>query len=641
MFGERTLRAYCGAWLLLTGVCLMGETLSEQRLALGHGEAVKLLEGSVGVTRATVLDAVRRVLVKRFPELGRRPSAALITEVDSLRDYERKFEAILEERHPELDDAALRRVAERRYPLYHVGDQVTLYHVRGNKVERVSGRIVTIEDGMVMVGAQRVFVSDMERVQDNGAEVLKFRPEETRQARERYVAMLREQNLRDRETFRRTQHSAVERELLARDRARNERNGYTLVERRWLVPEELFGAIVTAAANEVSERRYEALNATMVHRREPLDAQLSTLDLRYDHEKPGQLENPALKRIREEEERRDRAIHERAEQLRAAELREREEKARRAAEAHEKLRLAAEQAKREAAEAKRLAAEKAKRAREEALAAEKERERQAAEERLVAEEKSRLAEAEAKRRAEAEAERLAMERSHLIFGVLPLPLALGMGMALVVIVGVVVVIYRRRQEKDRFSKFFEGKGKLQKDFWSQASADPEHFKYVAYMFPSLDEATKALGHLTYIKPGPGGDLRCTRDLQYGVYPHLDGAVCFIGGTKFSYALWREASAVLPELPHAQYFKVSTEPEVQLVIPNLSQMKMQVESLGIEDVQNESGEFLRLYKYRAASREEAEKFLEQFDINEVGIIVHVETPDGILGKDENGVFTLED
>lgn len=641
MFGERTLRAYCGAWLLLTGVCLMGETLSEQRLALGHGEAVKLLEGSVGVTRATVLDAVRRVLVKRFPELGRRPSAALITEVDSLRDYERKFEAILEERHPELDDAALRRVAERRYPLYHVGDQVTLYHVRGNKVERVSGRIVTIEDGMVMVGAQRVFVSDMERVQDNGAEVLKFRPEETRQARERYVAMLREQNLRDRETFRRTQHSAVERELLARDRARNERNGYTLVERRWLVPEELFGAIVTAAANEVSERRYEALNATMVHRREPLDAQLATLDLRYGHEKPGQLENPALKRIREEEERRDRAIHERAEQLRAAELREREEKARRAAEEHEKLRLAAEKAKREAAEAKRLAAEKAKRAREEALAAEKERERQAAEERLVAEEKSRLAEAEAKRRAEAEAERLAMERSHLIFGVLPLPLALGMGMALVVIVGVVVVIYRRRQEKDRFSKFFEGKGKLQKDFWSQASADPEHFKYVAYMFPSLDEATKALGHLTYIKPGPGGDLRCTRDLQYGVYPHLDGAVCFIGGTKFSYALWREASAVLPELPHAQYFKVSTEPEVQLVIPNLSQMKMQVESLGIEDVQNESGEFLRLYKYRAASREEAEKFLEQFDINEVGIIVHVETPDGILGKDENGVFTLED
>ena len=628
MFGERTLRAYCGAWLLLTGVCLMGETLSEQRLALGHGEAVKLLEGSVGVTRATVLDAVRRVLVKRFPELGRRPSAALITEVDSLRDYERKFEAILEERHPELDDAALRRVEERRYPLYHVGDQVTLYHVRGNKVERVSGRIVTIEDGMVMVGAQRVFVSDMERVQDNGAEVLKFRPEETRQARERYVAMLREQNLRDRETFRRTQHSAVERELLARDRARNERNGYTLVERRWLVPEELFGAIVTAAANEVSERRYEALNATMVHRREPLDAQLSTLDLRYGHEKPGQLENPALKRIREEEERRDRAIHERAEQLRAAELREREEKARRAAEEHEKLRLAAEKAKREAAEAKRLAAEK-------------ERERQAAEERLVAEEKSRLAEAEAKRRAEAEAERLAMERSHLIFGVLPLPLALGMGMALVVIVGVVVVIYRRRQEKDRFSKFFEGKGKLQKDCWSQASADPEHFKYVAYMFPSLDEATKALGHLTYIKPGPGGDLRCTRDLQYGVYPHLDGAVCFIGGTKFSYALWREASAVLPELPHAQYFKVSTEPEVQLVIPNLSQMKMQVESLGVEDVQNESGEFLRLYKYRAASREEAEKFLDQFDINEVGISVHVETPDGILGKDENGVFTLED
>ena len=34
------------------------------------------------------------------------------------------------------------------------------------------------------------------------------------------------------------------------------------------------------------------------------------------------------------------------------------------------------------------------------------------------------------------------------------------------------------------------------------------------------------------------------------------------------------------------------------------------------------------------------FLENFNIQEAGIVVHIETPDGILGKDENGVFTLD-
>ena len=32
------------------------------------------------------------------------------------------------------------------------------------------------------------------------------------------------------------------------------------------------------------------------------------------------------------------------------------------------------------------------------------------------------------------------------------------------------------------------------------------------------------------------------------------------------------------------------------------------------------------------------FLENFQVNEEGIVVQVETPDGVFGKDENGIYT---
>lgn len=628
--------------LLLSVTAGIGQTVSEQRLARGTQAGVALLEAQPDATEAAVRAQVRRVLVSAYPELGRAPKGAAITEVDSLRNYEQKFAAILEERHPLLNDAALSALAAKRYPLYQVGDHVTVYHARGNQVVRASGRVVRILDDQVLIGSQRIFLSNMALVKDNEREVLKFRPAETQVRRRQYVEQQREQILTEREEFRRTQHAAVEQELLARDRKRNEANGYTYYDRRWLTPNELFDAVAGQARQAVAERRYEALNVKMKHRRIPLDNQLSTLSRRYLCQLPGQLENPALIRLRELEERREREIRERVENRRLAAERARKEAAEREAAEKEQQRLAAERKRQEEA---RLAAERKRQEEEEKqrLAEEEaERERQAAEEkRLAAEaEKKRRQEAEARAQAEEEA-RLAAARGRLVFGVIPLPIAIGGVLVLVAIIGVVAyMIHKRRQETDPFAKFFEGKGKLQKDFWSQASADPEHFKYVAYMFPSMEEATKALGHLTYLKPGPGGNLRCTRDLQFGVYPHLDGAVAFVGGVKFTYALWREASAVLPELPHAQYFKVSTEPEVQMILPNISQMKMNVESLGIEEVQNENGEFIRLYKYFSSSREEAEKFLNQFDINEVGIVVQIQTADGILGKDENGMFTLE-
>ena len=176
-----------------------------------------------------------------------------------------------------------------------------------------------------------------------------------------------------------------------------------------------------------------------------------------------------------------------------------------------------------------------------------------------------------------------------------------------------------------------------------AEADPEHFKYVAYMFPDLKEANSALQKLSYIRSSPNGDLRSTRDILFGAYPHLEGAVCFVGGINLHYALWREASAVLPELPNAVYFKVSTEPNVQLEIPDINDLAdkdIHVENLGVQELAGEGGEFTRCYRYRTNTKKAALAFLESFVVNEEGIIIHVETDEGIWGKDENGVFEVQ-
>jgi hypothetical protein len=203
--------------------------------------------------------------------------------------------------------------------------------------------------------------------------------------------------------------------------------------------------------------------------------------------------------------------------------------------------------------------------------------------------------------------------------------------------GAVFALTRRRARDPR--KFFEGQGRLQRNFWALADADPEHFKYVAYRFPTMDEARGALLQLSFISEGPDNQLRCSRELEFGFYPHQDRWVSFVGGTDMHYALWREASAVLPELPQAEYFRVSTAPEVKLEVPDIGQL-LRDEALKIEHVENREGEgddFSQYYVYRAPDKQSALEFLKRANVSEAGVHVVVQTPDGTWGKDENGIY----
>ena len=188
-------------------------------------------------------------------------------------------------------------------------------------------------------------------------------------------------------------------------------------------------------------------------------------------------------------------------------------------------------------------------------------------------------------------------------------------------------------------KFFEGRGKLQKSFWEMAEADPERFKYVAYRFPTRQTAREALTTLSYINESKGGDLTCLHQILFGFYPHKDKFVVFVGGKDLTYALWREASAVLPEMGQAEYFRVSTAPGVDVEVPNLEQL-LADEALHVEHVEDRDGEgddYTKYYVYKAQDKTSAMTFLQRAEIQTDGAHVVVQTPEGTWGKDVNGIY----
>jgi len=204
--------------------------------------------------------------------------------------------------------------------------------------------------------------------------------------------------------------------------------------------------------------------------------------------------------------------------------------------------------------------------------------------------------------------------------------------------GGVAFAFMRQRARDPH-KFFESHGRLERNFWALAEADPAHFKYVAYRFPTMEEARGALLHLSFISEGPDGQLKCSRELEFGFYSHQGKWVSFVGGADMHYALWREASAILPELPQAEYFRVSTAPEVQLEVPDIEQL-LRDEALNIEHVGNREGEgddYSQYYVYRASDKRSALEFLKRANVSEAGVHVVVETPEGTWGKDENGIY----
>ncbi len=527
------------------------------------------------------------------PGLVQEPRYPAKTAVECDQAAQQALQKALDAAFPKYTEEELKSLAEKKYTLYKVGERVHVNFSTNKQVSRsVEGVYYGTTSGLVKVGNFRIRLDDMANVAGNEIEIQRFSPENTEELRSDYIKKLRYENTQKREEFINEKREEIAKSTMGSFSRSNEDAGYTFFDGVWLKPVDYLTALVGKARSLYAEE-------LLTEQKAKVDKALATVQAQVVSQAYRTMITPDNKRINPTD-----VLEAQAEA--------------------ERLKAAALAKKQADEEARKLEAEERAKAQEQAAIAKKEaaeREKQAALE-------------------QSEAPSTEIQRSSslglILVGLLVI-LCVGGGLA------VVILKIKKKQEQDRFKKFFEGKGKVQKDFWDKANADPENFKYVAYMFPSLKEATAALQRLTYITVNPNGDLRCTKEnLQFGVYPHQDGAVAFIGGTDFHYAPWREATAVLPELEGARYFKVSTEPSVMLDVPDIDRMaseqNIKIESLGIEDVREPGGGFTRCYKYRAESKDMAMLFLENFQVNEEGIVVQVETPEGIFGKDENGIYT---
>jgi hypothetical protein len=571
--------------------------ISQQRLELAQ-TLLRDYYRQAGLTQSAENAAAQvfKDFSSRCDSLPAQISAALLTEDELETASKEALQRMSEAAIPIPSDQELAKAAEKVYPLYQQGDKVVvLYMPNPRYPAAVEGVYVGRQGAFIRVGNARIRVHDMLRVENNEAEVNKFDPETTGRLRREWILRRRLELHEHRQRYEEENAAAVQeqqRRLLA---LRNEHAGYTIYQDEWLAPMALLqrvaGQICSDALREQALARQRARQSLIQTTEDQAVSEYMKAVFSPGHERP----NPEATLVALEQSKKERMEKER----------------------HQK---AAEEARKQAEleDARQKVAEEAR------LAAEASAPQQAA-------------------TATARPESPPVEVAELRL-LSPL-FVLGGGFLIVLLALGGWIFYsrkQRREKSDTFRKFFEGKGKLQKDFWEQADADPENFKYVAYLFPSIADANRALQHLSYIQVSGSGDLKCGRDILFGVYPHLDGAVAFVGGTKFTYALWREASAVMPEEPGAVYFKVSTEPHVSLDIPDVetlaTESNLHIENLGVEEIAGERG-YVRCYKYRAESKDAALSFLTGIDVNEEGISIQVETPEGIFGKDENGVYTV--
>jgi hypothetical protein len=561
-----------------------GTEVSERRVALIRRLADECLarEGLGAGTFGLAKD----ILAEFFKAEPSCPSALVlaepVTEEECKQAARQMARELVAKKYPDLDVAALEAEAAKQFPVYKEGDivevEVQLNPARREKVRGpYEGRTATY----IVVGRRQMMLADLAAVESNADKLPMFDAQRSNELRQQYVEQKTQAYNDERDKYNESVRLIARREHYRRGAQQNEERGYLFHNGGWSPVRDAVPKIIDEerAKLQAEEERRAAAAAEAV--RQEASAVVAAESAVAGLGSPPRWRDPA------------------------AEVAEHESRA------------AAEQQRQASAE------DQARQKAEEEAAAAAEAERQKAEQ---------ASQAPAPVPAPAEAAAPKQE------GGIPWTFIIIAAVVVLAAAGSVVFALSRRRSRDP-AKFFEGKGRVQRDFWAAADADPEHFKYVAYLFPTSQAAQDALLQLSFVSQGADGQLKSSRAIELGTYAHQGKFVAFVGGTELHYALWREASAVLPEIAEAEYFRVSEAPEVMLEIPDIEQLLRDAD-LHIEHVENREGEgkdYSQYYVYRAPDKQNALEFLKRANVTEAGVHVIVQTPEGTWGKDENGIY----
>ena len=569
----------------------LDRSLSDARLA----GLEKLVDETLSANPDIVADELVPMISNAFkalePCLSATKRPPLILEPDSQATAERLLTEEALKLYPNYSVPELRQKSAEVYPLYKVNQTVTVVYKKTPRLtETVHGIYMGTLGENVVVNSRKIRLGDMKGIEGNDGpdgEIVKYDQIANQRLREQWMDDYISNSAVERKKFEDEHREEFLNRQNAEDFLTNQRNGYTFWEGQWFTADSLVREYASQAVS-TARRVKNAKEAEYINRgNAEITSQMEMTSQTYAISPIGKLPNVEgvlAKQADEEQKRKELEAQQAREE---EELREREEEAAREAE---------------------LAAQR-----------EKERESQPVRQPVA----PPVVEEEGK----------------------PIWLYVVIGAVIVGVIGFGAWMFFFHHEKELdVSKFYKSKGDFQEGFWAAADADPENFKYVAYLFDNVDAAKNALCQLSFVGLGVNGELKSKRgDIILGAYSHQNRAVAVIGGNSLNYARWREASMVWPELPNAAYFRQSSEPKVKLVMPSAEELSRQegleVEKLGAEDIRTESGEINRVFRYRCANRESALRFLALFKVEEEGIVVRVETAEGEFGKDINGVFTV--
>lgn len=181
---------------------------------------------------------------------------------------------------------------------------------------------------------------------------------------------------------------------------------------------------------------------------------------------------------------------------------------------------------------------------------------------------------------------------------------------------------------------------LARAYWISRMASPKKDPFVLYTFDDEAEARAALLELPCIHiADDSGRLICTEVLNFGYYQTQQGQYeAILGGGELTHELWAQAKASFiqhggrprgdgelePPTSH------NTAPQAQPPGPG------QVTFVR-EEHQSKMGSMLTYQIYQGPSAAAAKTFLEQNPVTKPLYYIIVETPEGIYGRDIQGIY----
>jgi hypothetical protein len=512
------------------------------------------------------------------------PTGAIDAEVQGdnevLAAVEKTVESLVAKKYPGLDMKKLETEAQARYPIYKKGDFVEFFYATNPQIVRkVRGIYHGRNVRLVQIGSSAIQLEDIARVKGNDELLLRFDPEASKALRKTFIEEKQAAYKEEKEEYERKVRAYTWNKEYARMQQANQAEGFLFVGNEWTTAAQLVKRLITDERERLAQKDREERERRLQEKRRRLAV---AADRQAEH--AATIDHAMYANVDAEYA----AFKERM--AAAAELATKPPEP--VEPAPEPVEVSSEPTPEPTPEPEPTAPEP-----------------------------------------------IAEEPAKPLF-LQPWALAAAGGLLVAIVVVAIVVIRRRSGGPGReLRKFFQGRGKVQRTFWQMAEENPATFKYVAYRYNTGEEARQALLQLSYVNERVGGDLVCRHEVYFGYGPHQDKFVAFVGGNNLHYALWREASAVFPEYPGAEYFRVSTAPDVHLEIPNLESLLADPE-LQIEHVENREGEgtdYSQYYIYKAPHKENALEFLKHAMVQEAGLHVIVLTTEGVFGKDENGIY----